>query len=56
MPARLQYFFCAAISKDKTLNFVAYTFVDDTDLPQMARVPMDMAQDVAAALQQALDT
>jgi hypothetical protein len=49
-------FFRAAISKDKTLNFVAYTFVDDTNLPQMVRVRVDMAQDVTAALQQALDT
>ncbi len=41
---------------DSELSFVAYAFVDDTDLIKMAKYSMDTLEDVMANMQRAMDT
>ena len=48
-------YFCACIS-DEEIRFVGYSFVDDTDLIQMAKETNESELSVATSMQQALNT
>ena len=48
-------FFRACISNEE-IRFMGYSFVDDTDLIQMAKQTNESELSVAASMQQALDT